>query len=170
MANTYDEYISGKAKWFFHNRLDLYGTWSHVLYPDQKSLEIIRELQAEGVKNQLKKDDDGYYIRIRRPTSIELYSAVGKKTVAMEPPRVVDADGKPVTEPVGNGSLVTTRLEVYTHKTPPAPGSTTPGKAKAMRWGGSRIDDLIPYQPKTDRTQNEIRQTRGLDEQPEQLF
>ena len=37
------------------------GKWSAQLLPDAESLEIIRDLQAEGLKNVLKKNDENRY-------------------------------------------------------------------------------------------------------------
>lgn len=163
-------YLQGKAKWFRPLQLNQFGKWSHVLYPNNESLEKIRELQSEGVKNQLKKDEDGYYVSLSRPSEIEIYSPSGKKKVGLTPPTVIDADGRPFLDSVGNGSDVTTKMQVYSHRTPGAPGSTTPGKAKAMRWESTRIDNLIVFKRETDFNEEEELKLKGVEEQPKQLF
>jgi|SRR6267154_1290296 len=166
MATEY-LYVKGKVKWFRAVVPDeKYNRWSHVLYPDNESLEIIRELQAQGVKNTLKKDDDGYSVTISRPTQMKKSTAVGVAMVGMAPPKIVDKDGMPMEGNinVGNGSDVTTKLEVYTHAVPGG------GKSKAMRWASSRIDNLVEYVPVRDFSEGEKKQVAGLSDQPEPIF
>lgn len=153
-------YFKGKAKWA--NRLYVpdieYKKWGLVLYPDPSSLEVIRDLQAQGVKNVLKKDDDGYYISLGRPTE----KVIRGKVVPFSPPVVLGTDGNPTTVPIGNGSDVTVKMEVYSHGTP------TGGKAKAMRLQSVRIDNLVPY-AQASFTPEEQELTAGLSEQPPQF-
>lgn len=170
---TEEVYLKGTTDWFWHNRLNKFGKWAHRLYPDTESLEKIRDLQAEGVKNQLKKNEENvYYVNISRPPSLDKWTEVGKKTVALPAPVVIDDKGNPYAGNVGNGSTVTTKVEVYSHKTPAPPGSTTPGKAKAMRWVSSRIDSLVPYEAKTDFPEQDKKAVAGLEKQasPKDIF
>jgi hypothetical protein len=170
MAKVEEIYIKGKLKWFSANRLDKFGKWSTIVYPDTESLEKIRELQAEGVKNTIKKDEDGYFVRFTRPPTIDKFiHGIGKQKVALEAPKVVGKDGIPIEELIGNGSDGTLKIEVYEHGTPPAPGSSKPGKAKAVRWMAARIDNLVPYTP-ASRTPSDQKALSGLDEQPEPMF
>ena len=166
MARSEYTYIQGKTKWFRPNKLNEWGKWSHVLYPNDAGLEKIRDLQAEGVKNVLKKDEDGYFISIGRNSEIKRKTdGAGVKMVGMAPPEVVDKEGKPLRDVVvGNGSDVTTKVEVYSHGTPGG------GKAKAMRWVATRVDNLVEYKPENDQFPEEEKATRNLDKQPEQLF
>jgi hypothetical protein len=125
-------------------------------------LEIIRELQTKGIKNQFKKDEDGYYIQFSRPTERKMKG----KVIGMTPPLVTNKEGQPMEGvAIGNGSDGTIKLEVYQHPTPSG------GKAHAARWDALRVDNLIPFNKDTDfpdPAQKE--QAKGLDEQPEQLF
>lgn len=166
MAKNEYYYFQGKCKWFRPLKTNEWGKWSHVLYPNDEALEKIRELQSEGVKNVLKKDEDGYFISIGRNSEIKRKSdGGGVKMVGMTPPEVIDKEGKPCgLINVGNGSDITTKVEVYSHGTPGG------GKAKAMRWMSSRIDNLIPYEAVKDEYPAEAKQTDGLSKQPEQLF
>lgn len=162
MASATEEvYVKGKVKWFRAVVPESqYETprWSHVLYPDTESLEIIRDLQAQGAKNQLKKDDDNqYYVRISRP--VEIRKRDGTKR-AMFPPKVIDKEGNLFEGNVGNGSDVTTKLEVYSHNVP-----NSRNKAKAMRWLSSRIDNLVPFEQENDFTPEEQASIKGLDKQ-----
>lgn len=156
-------YVKGKASW---PRLmipdPMYNKWSIRLHPDKDSLEIIRNLQAEGIKNVIKKDDDGYYVQLSRPTHRK--GRPGTADIPLAPPQVVDADGNMYDGRIGNGSDVTLKLEVYSHKTPGG------GKAKAARLASVRIDNLAPYDPARDLGDEERNQIRGLDEQPKPNF
>lgn len=162
-------YLHGKVKWFRPEKSDEWGKYSHILYPDEESIALLRSLQEDkdnvkGVKNVLKKDDDGYFIRIARKAQIE----VKGKIVGMGPPMVLDKDG---TTPirnilVANGSDVTTKIEVYTYK---IPGGDKTARGTAIRWESSRIDELIPYQVNRDFTEGERDQIAGLPEAPKQM-
>lgn len=155
--------IKGKVNWFKYLKPEEYKgkeTWSHVIYPDQESLDKIRDLQAQGMKNVLKKDEDGYHIKFSRPSKL----MVRGEWKQLEPPLVLATDGKTqITDPVGNGSDVTTKLEVYEHN---VPGSAK--KAKAARWLSSRVDNLVPIRQGYDKEQffskGEERAAKGLEQ------
>lgn len=153
-------YWQGKAKWVRAVTPDLtYNKWNFVLYPDEKHLEEIRELQSKGVKNVLGKDDDGWKINISRPTQ-----RVWKgKVIAFAPPRVVDATGMPLDGvAIGNGSDVTAEIEVYQHGTPSGK------KAHAIRWESLRVDNLIPFEVKKDYPEPIASQVQDLVDKPKQ--
>lgn len=159
MEKTY-VYWSGKAKWVRYDTPDLtYNKWNHVLYPNEVHLDEIRKLQAEGLKNVLGKDDDGWKINIGRPTQ-RIWKG---KVVPFAPPTVVDAEGRPLTGvAIGNGSDVTTKSEVYRY--------THMGKkGVAIRWESMRVDNLIPFEAKTDFPEPQASMVSGLSEQPKQV-
>jgi hypothetical protein len=160
MAKTEYVYLQGKTKWFRHTAPDKWGKWKHLLYPNKESLEKLRELQSEGLKNVIHKDDDGEYVYLSRATQ----KMINGKVVGFAPPEVLGPDGKTPLRDVmiGNGSDVTTKLEVYSHGTPSG------GKAKAARWASTRVDNLVPFEGKRDFSEDEEKQVRGLDQQPEQ--
>lgn len=156
-------YIQGKVSWVKYVTPDpTYNKWACTIHPNAEGIEIIRELQTQGVKNQFKKDEDGYYINFSRPTERKIKG----KIIGMTAPVVLNSDGTPMDGvAIGNGSDGTMKLEVYTHPTP------TGGKAKAARWAALKIDNLIPFNKDTDfpdPAQKE--QAAGLEEQPQQLF
>jgi hypothetical protein len=135
--------VQGKSRWAHLLQLNKYGAWSIELFPTRDSLEIIRELQADGLKNVLKKDpEDGWYIAFRREPTKKIRGAI----VNFPAPMVMDAEGKKFTGEVGNGSDVTITLEVYTHGTPSG------GTAVAARLKAVRIDNLVPFERKKDYT------------------
>lgn len=166
MARTNSEnvYLQGKAKWVKTHGLNPWGKWTVTLYPVPASLEIIRDLQIQGLKNTLRKDDDGYHMNFSRPFDKEFKDKNGTtRKIGFTPVELVDSQGLPFDGYVGNGSDVTIKLEVYQHGTPGG------GKAKAARLTGIRVDNLVPYTP-ADYDEEQQRQLRGLDKQPPQLF
>jgi len=169
MAKTEFVYLQGKTKWFRHSAPNQWGNWAHDLYLDPPSLEKWKELQEggediQGIKNQLRKDEDGYFVTLRRP--IEKQMKTGKK-MGFSPPDVYMADGVTPLRGVlvGNGSDITTKLEVYTHF---IPGSTNK-KARAIRWLSSKVDNLVPFENTKDLHEIEQRAAKGLAEQPAQF-
>lgn len=159
--------VKGKCKWAHVTRLNRYDAWSIELWPVPDDLEVIRELQARGLKNTMRKDDDGYNIRFKRDPKKEIRLRTGEiKTLIFSPPTVAMADGSPLPNGVsiGNGSDVTVILEVYTHGTPGG------GKAVAARLEGIRVDNLVPFNPATDYTDEEKAKVDELTSQPEQIF
>lgn len=154
-------YIQGKVSWFRPKVPNKWNKWSVQIHPNAKGLEVLRDLQAQGMKNQLKKDDDGYYTTFSRPVTKE---TSGGRILSFTPPEVFDKDGVPFDGMVGNGSDATLKIEVYSHNTPGG------GKAKAARWQSARIDNLIPFSSERDLNDFEKEASEGLKEQPEQLF
>lgn len=154
--------VQGKISWLYAVNMNRFDKWSVTLHPDTRSLEIIRDLQAQGIKNQMKKDDDGYYIAFsREPTKL-----MRSKVVAFPAPKVTAKDGTPMDgSGVGNGSDATVRLEVYQHGTPSG------GKAKAARLDSVRIDSLVPFDRTRDfKTDEEVEANKALTEARQNLF
>jgi hypothetical protein len=133
---TRDVEVKGKARWAHLIQLNKFGAWSIELFPDKDSLEIIRELNADGMKNVPRKDpEDGWYVRFRRDPTKKIRGAI----VNFAAPLVIDTEGNKIDTEIGNGSDVTVTLEVYSHKTPSG------GSAVAARLKAVRVDNLIPY-------------------------
>lgn len=108
------------------------GKWSSCVHPKPEGIELIRDLQAMGLKNIVKKDENGYYTKFSRP--VARYNKDGVKTKDLDPPKLTGAEPKEI----GNGSLGTLTLEVYEHATPGG------GKAKAARLYAVDITRLTP--------------------------
>ncbi len=132
--------LKGKFDWVKAVELNKYGKWSLELYPDNDSLEKLRELQAEGIKNVIKKDDEGYHLQISRPPTIEFQKGVVQSVV---PPRVRDKDKQPLPSNIriGSGSDGVVAVEIYTHRIP-----NTERRAKAMRLYGIEVHNLVPLE------------------------
>lgn len=159
-------YFRGKCKWLRADQLNPWGKWAMTLYPDQETLEIVRDLQAQGLKNVIKKDDDGYYFSVSRPQSIN----VNNKPVGLAAPLVLDGRHKledggyaPLRAPVGNGSDVTVEVEVYQHR---VPGGT--GKGTAMRWKSVRVDNLVPFADVQNYPEEDRESVKKFGDQPTQ--
>lgn len=151
--------VYGKVKFIHAVNLGKFGEWTIVIYPDNKSLEVIRELQAQGLKNVMKKDDDGYYMQFKRAPQ----KLMRGKMVSFTAPKVVDSDGKLMDgQTVGYGSDVTVRLEVYKY------GAPSGGKSVAARWDSLKINNLIPFEvDKSDWSEDEKENIKDLAASPE---
>lgn len=137
MANK-DVFLQGKVKWVHTKRLNKFGKWTATLYPTPESLTIIRELIEEGIKNNLKKDDDGYYIAFSRPP--EKMDKQGRR-FPLSPVEIIDSDGRAFDGWIGNGSDCTLKIETYGGKSPIGT------QYKAARLAGIKVENLVPYEP-----------------------
>jgi hypothetical protein len=115
------------------------------------------------MKNVIKKDEDGYYVKFSRYPWKEYKDRGGRiKRVNYEAPQVLSRDGSPYRDLLGAGSDVTVKVEIYSHN---VPGSSK--KAKAARLTAVMIDNLVPYTRK-DFTPEQENVVRGLEETPRQ--
>lgn len=162
-------YLKGKVKWCRPHMPDPWGNYKTEFYPTAEDLVKVKALKetkngVSGIKNTIKKDEDGEYISLRRPQSKVMKGVVKGFT----PPEVLDGsqtlpDGSnpPLREtPIGNGTDATIKISVYTHGTPGG------GKARATRWEAIRVDNLVPYEGRKDFTDGEAKQVEGLAESP----
>jgi hypothetical protein len=162
MNNDYI-YLTGKAKWVKVITPNKYDKWSMDLYPTPPSYDKIVELKSKGLKNHLRKDDDGYYMTFTRPTS----KIIRGKLQGFQPPIVLDKNGLPIGKPsIGNGSDVTIKAELYEYKIPLSKNE----KGIACRLESIRVDNLVPFETKRDFDEDQKSQISGLSEQPEPLF
>lgn len=164
MRKQEEVFLKGKVKHCRHIQPDTGfepHKWSVNFYPDEESLNKIKELKKEGVQNHLKNDDDGWWMKFSRPTE-RVFKGVKE---GLAPPRVIDKNGVPIEVRIGDGSDGVISLEVYQHKTP-QPGIFK----KAARWRGLRVDNLIQFNAETDYSEAEKAEIKTLREEPEQLF
>ena len=202
MAGTEWYFLTGKGSWVSPHKINQWGKYSMKLYPNAESLALLLQLQKDkGIKNKIEQDDDGWWVRLNRPSELKLRTG---KLVGMNPPEVNNRDsnildvgyagvvggdrllhgrlpygnmpikddaGKivayaPLTEPIGNGSDVVAKVEVYPY-TPPA--SRDGKKEWAMRWFSVRVDHLIPFnKPSFD--EGGTNAVMGFETQGKQLF
>ena len=162
MAKTEYVYFKGKASWAKLITPDIeYNNWNVKLNFDKDSYNAFMALkekqgEVEGILNEVKKDDDGYYHTFKRPVSRDF----GKGVERLTPPVVIGADGEPFEQSIGNGSDVTVKCEMYTYT-----NKRTKKRGKAIRLEGVKIDNLVPYTRK-DFTLEQEELVKGLQEQP----
>lgn len=126
--------LHGKGKWIKVTRPNRFGKWSLDLYMNQENLETFKTM---GVKNHVKKDEEGYYVTFSRPTEIH----VRGKAVALQPPQILDKDNIPILlGGIGNGSDITVKVEHYSYTNP-----MSKIKEHACRLFAVRIDNLVPW-------------------------
>jgi hypothetical protein len=136
-----------------------FNKWHVTLHFTPESLEKFRELK---LKTHLKKDDDGYFAKLSRPVS----KLMRGKIHAFTPPQIFDKAGAPMGKtPIGNGSDVTVKCELYKYS---PPGSKE--RLNAIRLESMRVDNLVPYEPKRDYTDEQAKAASGLADQPEPIF
>lgn len=157
--------LQGKGKW---SKLDVpdtkfnpEGVWKQTLYPNAQSLNILHELKKEGIRNVIKKDEDGEYATFSRPAQ----KTIKGRIKAFAPPEIMDKDGNPLPRNtrIGNGSDLTVNIELYHFLTP----QKTEGCA--ARLASVRIDNLVAF-TKDDYNPEQLKQVKGLAEHPPQLF
>lgn len=114
------------------------GKWSVNIHPNAEGLELVRELQAQGIKNKVKKDDDGWYTKFSRPCEIWKEDKLTKEKKLVKKLEAPKLTGATSAREIGNGSLGTLTLDIYEHGTPGG------GKAKAARLYAVDITRLTP--------------------------
>jgi len=150
--------IHGKVKFIHAVSLNKYNRWSITLYPTPESMKVVRELKAEGLKNEIQRDDDGDYITFHRDPQ----KMMRGKVVAFTAPRVIDKDGVLMDgHKVGWGSDVTCRVEFY--KSTPQ----SPYKYAAVRWDSLRVDNLVPFEATRDLPPAEAEAVKSLQQAEE---
>jgi hypothetical protein len=121
--------------------------WAKVYVPDEKfgpkySIEVklddtgVAKYKEAGCQGLPSKDGEGYYTFRRTKTSLTRKG----KVIEYGPPKVVDTDGNPFTALIGNGSVVTVKVETFPTE-----------KGTGTRLVALRVDEHVPYEaPKRD--------------------
>lgn len=127
-------FFTGIAKWAKLDKPDdRYGYYGLDLYLDKGSMELFEE---SGLGLKIHKTDEGDYVRFRRDPD-KLFEGMPEK------PKKLIFDGKdengksvyvPFADRVGNGSLVTIKVEVYEGK-----------KGTGHRLEAVAVENLVPY-------------------------
>ena len=179
--NTEWVYFSGKGSWF--NKLTTpdmeYGNWQIKLNFNDESYQKFMKLKepledgTEGILNEIKQDEEGFFHVFKRPIKKEYKDRNNvTQTIFFEPPVVLDGTKGKDVEPqpwdkkvgIGNGSDITVKAEVYKYNKP-----FRKGKGRAIRLFSVLIENLIPYEQK-DFNPEQKKAAEGLNEQPRQLF
>ena len=109
--------LKGTFRWIrTHEPEEFQGkkSWKATIAPDQESVMKIMDLQAQGCKNQLKKDENGYYINFSRP--VEKKKKTGEVFKTFTPPVVKDRAGNIISDMVANGAKGEMILDVSSFK------------------------------------------------------
>lgn len=160
-------YFKGKCKWARVHTPDVeYNTWSIQLYLTPESWEDFNKLkepkgETDGIMNEVHKDEDGEYIRLRRPMT-RVWQ--GRETL-LTPPIVLDKDNQVTKEEIGNGSDVTVKVECYTYRK-----RMGKGFGRAIRLEAVKVDVLVPRVNLDQLDDREKKQVSGLPEQPAPVF
>ena len=130
--------FTGKIYWVQAVDLNKFGKWSVQFYPESQSLEKIRDLQGrKGLRNLLKRNDNGDYLQISRPPQIEFSKGV---FTPVTPPKIRDKDKNPFDgRIIGDGSDAIVTCEQYEFKIP-----NSERRAVALRLYGLTVLDLVP--------------------------
>lgn len=155
-------FLVGKGRWCKFFAPSQYGKFSVEFAPDEASLSTLMELKKEGIRNVIKRDDEGVYrLNISRNSIIR---TKGGADMANSPPVVIDKDGNPWNKDkgIGNDSDMTIKVAVRRYKVP-----MTGKEGVAIGLESVRIDNLIDFNPNTDWPEsNAKKQISGLAEQP----
>lgn len=155
-------FLRGKSHYFMLlGRGDVkYSTWCTGLYLDEDSYNTFMDMKKDtdttvGIMNEVKISEDGYLIQLKRPWS-RTYKG---ETVAFTAPTVLDSKGIPWNSDrnVGNGSDITVKCEYYSFKPP-----FQKKRGSAIRLVSAMINDLVPYEPNRDLTEDQAAETKGL--------
>ena len=119
-------YFTGPCQWAKFKEADKFDKYSVQLALDFKQFKEMKDL---GLKNGGKPTDDGKMtVTFRRPK-------------ADGAPEVVDKDGNPFSGDIGNGSILTLKLDVETFVSPKH------GKVTRSSLVSVRVDELVVYNP-----------------------
>lgn len=96
-----------------------------TIYPDEAG---IHQIKASGSRVKKNEDEHGTFYKFSRPNKKDFKG----KTEVLGPPMVVDKDGNPFSELIGDGSKITVKLSVYES-----------AFGKGTRLEGVRVDELV---------------------------
>jgi hypothetical protein len=149
-----DKNIKGDLSWIkaSEDRYDEFEgkkSWSAQIHPDKDSLELVREMQADGIKNKLKRDEKGWYVKFSHP--LVKTDKAGKITQVYTPPMVINRAGEVITGSVNNGATGEVVVNFYEH---PLKGGA---KSYAARLKKIILDDYSLYGDQT-KVSTEVKQ------------
>jgi hypothetical protein len=135
---TQTAYFTGPCKWAkVYKPDDTFGDpiWSIVVYLDDSNLE---NFQKTGMAMSPKTDDEGTFVTFRR----RQFQNFKNERKEFPPPEVINAEGAPFSEMIGNGSTVTVKVEFFPTK-----------RGVGSRLLKVRVDEHIPYVSESAATQ-----------------
>lgn len=109
--------------------------WSINFYPDDASFGIWNTLGLH--MNKIYEDEDGKWIRLKRPVEKTFKRGNGFETIKFGPVPVVDPSNNVIPDIIGHGSEIDVDLTVY--------GSAMGSGSRLER---ITVTKLVPYTPK----------------------
>lgn len=151
------EVLFGKIRWGKLFQPSVYNKYSLELNPDEESLSKCLEWKKMGIRNVIKKDDEGYWITLSRNATYK----IGIQEKINNPPTVLNSEGHPWPKDVaiGNGSDVAVQVAVRTYKVP----GTIDSHGTAIRLEGVKVLNLVEFDPNAVFTRAERKQSEALD-------
>jgi hypothetical protein len=147
--------LNGKVEWaqnlFIPDEYSGAKRWTCLFFPDPESK---KKIQESGLRLEFKTNSRSFpgeeYIRPRR----DCMKVIKGKTVEFEPPRILNKDGTPSSERIGNGTKVQMTLSVF-----------DAGRFKGHRLEEVRILDLVTYErPEENTAEPEVKtETKGTE-------
>lgn len=124
------KYLTGEIKWHKNKELDKYGKRTLDLYMDDENWEKYEKMGL-GLKTRYG-DDGRKFVTFSRKA--KMY--ISGNEVDAGPWTVLDNKDEPFTGDVGNGSVVTVKLDVY-------PVKLTGGMGHRVE--GVRVEELVEF-------------------------
>ena len=126
-------YLTGKCNWAKVYKPEAEydkskHSWRIDLYPDDQSWELFDKAGLALKKREDK--EGGKFVSFKRPTK----KIIKDKIVELEPPKVLDFEGNPMTDLIGNGSDVTIKVSVY---------DTAKGKGHTLE--AVKVNELVEF-------------------------
>lgn len=137
--------IEGSLDWVkchpdFPEEFDGKRSWSVIVHPTKDSLETVRDMQADGIKNVVKRGDapGDYYVKFSR--KCEKVNKAGKVQEKFEAPKVYLPDGSLFDNKkmLGNGCEGILDIDFYQ-------GVTTKGKYQVALLEAIRLTKVVYY-------------------------
>lgn len=135
--------LRGTAKFAKLTATDQWDKWSCTIYPDQESMVKVHKLISEGIKNRIRKDDDGYCITFSRPAKIKTKT---KGEVDLDPVKVETQEGHLMDSPyIEDGTDITMKLETYGGKSGSGFGLFKAARLAAIKVHGTKPTRPVPF-------------------------
>lgn len=133
--------ITGEVKWAkVHKPDSKYNKHTIDIKLDAKGKATFEKM---GLKNQAKEDEDGnLWVTFRRDPDGMVWNDGAKGTAGA--PKVLDAEGHPTTDFIGNGSVATITVSVYDY-------DNKFGKGKGSRLEKVHVHNLVEYNPNEEK-------------------
>lgn len=131
--------LKGTVNWAKVHRTDKFGNFTIDFYPENAAAR--KALKDTGIRSKVNEDEDGgLFFKLRRPES----KTIRGEEVNFGPPTVIDINGDPFTDNIGNGSEVEVTFSIYDFNHPDH------GTGKGHRLEKVRVLNLIPYVRSTE--------------------